>query len=350
MKLKELYKSNQILLECVSGSRAYGLATASSDTDIRGVFALSKKQFYGLGSIPQIADATNDVVFYELERFVELLLVNNPNILELLATPNEFVKYKHPVLDLLKPELFLSKLCQKTFGNYAYSQIQKAQGLKKKIFNPMAEQRKNVLEFCYVNYATGSMPLVNFLELKGYKQENCGLVNIANMPQVFGLYHNTDIPYRGVMNKKESNDVALSSIPKGEEQIALLYFNKDGFSKYCKAYKEYWDWVAKRNDARYQGTINHGKSYDAKNMMHTFRLLEMATEIAKEGQVNVHRPNRDFLLGIKRGDYEFDFLVNLANDKKAEMEEAFERSALQEKPHMEVVEKHLIEVRNKIYK
>ncbi|PCJ66836.1 MAG: nucleotidyltransferase [Bacteroidetes bacterium] len=349
MNIQQLYQSKQILLECVSGSRAYGLATPSSDTDIRGVFALTKNRFYGLEYDPQINDETNDVVFYEVKRFVELLTVNNPNILELLATPKEFILQRNPILDTLKPELFLSKLCQKTFGNYALSQIQKAQGLKKKIFNPVDKVRKTVLEFCFVNYNNGSIPVLKFLNIKGGRQENCGLVNIPNMPSMFGLYYNPSIPYRGVMNKEMANDIALSSIPKGEEQIGMLYFNKDGYSKYCKQYKEYWDWVEKRNDARYQGTLDHGKSYDAKNMMHTFRLLEMATEIAKEGRVNVKRPNRDFLLGIKRGDYEFDYLIDKANDKKAEMEEAFSISSLQSNPNKEKIQKLLIEIRSELY-
>ncbi|CAL2078139.1 conserved hypothetical protein [Tenacibaculum sp. 190524A05c] len=46
MTLEELKKSNNIIFECISGSRAYGLNTPSSDTDIRGVFVLPKDQFY----------------------------------------------------------------------------------------------------------------------------------------------------------------------------------------------------------------------------------------------------------------------------------------------------------------
>jgi len=60
--------------------------------------------------------------------------------------------------------------------------------------------------------------------------------------------------------------VCLSSIPKGSWQEALLYFNRDGYSTYCKEYREYWDWEEKRNDARYENTQSHGKNYDAKNM------------------------------------------------------------------------------------
>jgi hypothetical protein len=59
-----------------------------------------------------------------------------------------------------------------------------------------------------------------------------------------------------------------------------MNFNKDSYSIYCREYKEYQEWEKKRNEQRYQSTLSHGKSYDAKNMMHTFRLLNMAEEIA----------------------------------------------------------------------
>lgn len=39
----------------------------------------------------------------ELGRFIELLLKNNPNALEVLASPEDCVQLKHPAFDLLKP-------------------------------------------------------------------------------------------------------------------------------------------------------------------------------------------------------------------------------------------------------
>lgn len=91
--IDDLKTQNLILLECISGSRAYGLDTPTSDTDIKGVFYLPKDHFYRLHSdyIPQISNPTNDIVYYELGRFVELLLQNNPNMMELLATPADKV-------------------------------------------------------------------------------------------------------------------------------------------------------------------------------------------------------------------------------------------------------------------
>ena len=117
-----------ILLECISGSRAYGLATPQSDTDIKGVFYLPKSRYFGLHSdyVPQVNNESNDIVYYELGRYVELLLQNNPNMMELLGTPSDKILYKHPLMDSFNAEWFVSKLCQNTFAGFANSQIKKS--------------------------------------------------------------------------------------------------------------------------------------------------------------------------------------------------------------------------------
>jgi len=349
MTIEDLKQQKLIILECISGSKAYGLDTPASDTDIKGVFILPKKEFYGLNYIPQVSNATNDIVYYELGRYLELLSVNNPNILELLNTPPSAVLYKHSLLDRIDSRRILSKLCKNTFGKFAISQIKKAKGLKKKILNPVEKERKSVLSFCYVNYEQGAIPLPDYLALKNWKQEDCGLINIPHMKNMYGLFYSTQLGYKGILQHEQSNDVSLSSIPKEEKQQALLYFNKDGYSSYCKEYKEYWDWVKHRNETRYQNTQNHGKNYDAKNMMHTFRLLEMALEIAREKQINVQRPNREFLLDIKSGTFDYDTLLAQANKLQAQLEEAFQQTDLPEHPDLHYINQLAYELRETFY-
>ena len=105
-------KNNGLLIfEAIVGSKAYGLDNERSDTDIRGVFVMPKEMFYGLEYTPQVNNETNDIVYYELKRFMELLSKGNPNILELLYSPSSCVLQKHPVMELLKREMFISKQC-----------------------------------------------------------------------------------------------------------------------------------------------------------------------------------------------------------------------------------------------
>lgn len=349
MTLEELKASGNILFECISGSRAYGLSSPESDTDIRGVFILPKDQFYAFDYVGQINNDSNDIVYYELRKFMELCASNNPNILELLNTPEECVLYKHPLFNQIDSSLFLSKKCKETFANYAFTQIKKARGLEKKIVNPMNKERKTILDFCFVYQNGSSLTISEFLNEKAWNETNCGLSSIPHMKDCYNLFHNTTLNYSGIMNKDTANEVALSNIPKSESAITVLSFNKDGYSAYCKKYKEYWDWVEKRNESRYETTMSHGKNYDSKNMMHTFRLLQMAKEIAVSKVINVRRENRDELLQIKNGAFSYEDLVTRAEELRIELDHLFQESDLPESNDIRQIEDLLVKIRTDFY-
>ena len=351
MTIDFIRENNLILLECISGSKAYNLDTPASDTDIKGVFYLPKHLYYGFSYIPQIADETNDTVFYEIGRFIDLLSKNNPNIMELLETPADKVLFRNPIIDKLKTKLFLSKKCKDTFAGYAFTQVRKARGLNKKIVNPIEKKKKNVLDFCYILHKQGSIELEKWLKDNNKTQEQVGLVNIPHFKDTYGVYYDlTDtLGYSGVMRKESATTVLLSSIPKGQKPINYLNFNQDGYIKYCKDYKDYWSWVEKRNESRYEKNIKHGKNYDSKNMMHTFRLLDMAEEILNQEKVIVKRPNRGELLKIRNGYWQYDELIEKANLKMKAVEQAYISSQLQEEPNLAEIEKILIDIRHKLY-
>lgn len=351
LTIQDIKDKGLLLFECISGSKAYGLDTPESDTDLKGVFFLPKQIYYGLEYIPQISNETNDEVYYELGRFVELLCKNNPNILEMLASPADCILHKHPLMEKLQPDIFLSKLCKDTFAGYAHSQIRKARGYKKKIVNPMDKERKGVLDFCYVLSGYSTVPATIWLNEKGYKQERCGLISISHSKGLYALFYddNDQFSYHGIVNKTEANEVCLSSIPKGEQKTAYLSFNIETYSSYCKEYKEYWDWVAERNENRYNTNLNHGKNYDSKNMMHTIRLLQVAEEILRDGKLNVKRPNREQLLNIKSGSMDYDDLLTMADLLMENIERYAGISALQDKPDKDNIENVLVEIREELY-
>jgi hypothetical protein len=320
--------------------------------DKKGIFIMPQKQLYGFEQQEQIANATNDEIYFEIGRFLELLTKNNPNILELLSTPKEFVLYRHPLMDLIKPEDFLSKLCMDTFAGYAQTQIRKARGLNKKINKPLDVERKSVLDFCFVIHNNGSIPLKEWLKENNYTQEECGLVNLDHFRNVHLLYHQKQLiegRFKGVSSGPDADDVQLSSVPKGLENIAIMTFNKDSYSIYCREYKEYQEWEEKRNELRYQSTLSHGKSYDAKNMMHTFRLLCMAEEIALYQQIIVKRENRNFLLKIRNGEFEFEELMRMVEDKMECIKTVYANSTLPDRPDIQIAENLLVQIRQEFY-
>jgi uncharacterized protein len=360
MTFKRIIQEPQyLLLKCISGSRAYNLSFPTSDTDIKGIFVLPRRELYGLTYTEQVSNSTNDEVFFEIGRFIELLSKNNPNILELLSTPDHSVLFRSPLMDLLKPGNFLSKLCFDTFAGYAKTQIKKARGLNKKINRAFEKDRKSVLDFCYVVKGNTTVALPEWLTGNGFLQEDCGLVNLAHFRDAYLLYYidmartgnGTDngLRFNGIISGPSAKDVMLSSIPAGIDPLATMYFNKDAYSIYCREYGEYWSWVEQRNDERYRNTLSHGKNYDAKNMMHTFRLLNMAEEIAVHHRVIVHREDRDFLLSIRAGAFEYDELISMVEKKMIRIEEAYRVSSLPEEPDGQQAEELLVRIREEFY-
>jgi predicted nucleotidyltransferase len=342
-----------LLLKCVSGSRAYNLSLPSSDTDIKGIFVLPQKELYGLSHTAQVSNASHDEVFFEIGRFIDLLCKNNPNILELLSTPADCVLYRHPLMSLIRAEDFLSKLCLDSFAGYAKTQIKKATGLNKKINRSFEKDRKSVLDFCYVVEGKGTLPMNEWLEARGFLQENCGLVALSHFRDAYLLYHQLrggDDRLAGILGDTLANDVRLSSVPAGLTPMGVMHFNKDAYSVYCREYREYWKWVDERNDERYHNTLAHGQGYDAKNMMHTFRLLTMAEEIARYQRVIVHRSDREFLLRIRAGEFSIEELMGMIGEKMSVIEDLYSRADLPQEPDAGMAERLLVQIREEFYR
>ncbi|MFW6311925.1 MAG: DNA polymerase beta superfamily protein, partial [Nanoarchaeota archaeon] len=74
--IEQLREKELIIFEAIMGSRAYGTAMPNSDTDIRGVFIQPLDDVLKYGYVEQVSDETNDTVFYELKRFIELAQTN----------------------------------------------------------------------------------------------------------------------------------------------------------------------------------------------------------------------------------------------------------------------------------
>ncbi|MEV7193236.1 nucleotidyltransferase domain-containing protein [Streptomyces sp. NPDC093510] len=111
---------------CVMGSRAFGLATDGSDTDRRGIFLAPTPLFWRFEKPPTHVDGPADEQFsWELERFCELALRANPNVLECLHSPLvEHVTDTGRELLALRGA-FLSCQAHDTFARYALGQRKK---------------------------------------------------------------------------------------------------------------------------------------------------------------------------------------------------------------------------------
>jgi len=356
--IQELREKNLIIFETVAGSHAYGTSTPESDRDIRGVFVQPLSDALKYGFVEQVSDETNDVTFYELGRFVDLVIGNNPNILEMLAMPKDCEIYCHPVFKMLinNVDKFLTKRVRWTFAGYAIDQIKKARGYNKKMNWEEEEMvRKTVLDFCYVIIKGRSKAFKEWLatpDWDGYTQEDFGLALVDHAHNLYAMYENLHMDYQWglVSDEEKANEVQLTSIPKNSTFVANVYFNADAYSTHCKKYLEFQTWLKERNPNRFKMNKEHGKNYDSKNMMHTYRLLLMAHELAK-GELRVRRTDEERvkLMKIRHGEYEYADLLTEAEAMIAGLDEAFEVSTLPKDVDKEYAHNLLGTMRNLLY-
>ena len=372
----------------VRGSHAYGTNIETSDTDYAGVFIQSEEDILGNKYVEQISDDKNDIIIYEIRRFLELLGSNNPTVLELLNTPEDCVIYKDPIFDLVlnDREKFISKVCAKSLGGYAKQQISKAKGQnKKQNWEKDKVTRKEVLDFVYVIEGEKSIPWKVWNEDKKYEEKFIGVVNVPNARDIYAVYYDfiarnmfsenisektriiliklqkesgqpMGFGYKGLVkngegiNSAESNQLRLSSIPKDEEPICVVTYNKDGYTQHCNDYKSYQTWLEQRNESRWVDVQSHGQKIDGKNMMHCMRLIQMSREIAEGKGIIVRRPNAKELISIRKGEVDLQTLIDKVEKEIVEIDKLFEESNLPDIVDNKLIHNLIVKIRKEIYK
>lgn len=377
----------RLAYEYVRGSRLYNLNTPTSDEDTGGVYLCTRNELYGLfGYKPQVSDERHDNTWFEIGELLRLLMKSNPTVLETLFVPEDkIIGEVHPLMLMIIEHRykFVTKQCFNPFFGYAKSQIEKARGLNKKIVNPI-ERKLTPMDFTYTFRGQGSQPLTDWLAERGLKQRYCGVVNIPNMRDMHGVYYDfgfhcveeedwsenqafldfaskhfvvddvkaflinlKPIGYRGVFNEeKDGSQIRLSSIEKKTDKpICFIAYNLDAYSQHCRTYAEYQRWVKERNPERYRSNLD--KNYDSKNMMHMFRLVHMASEIAEGRGVILERTeDRQFLIDVRNHKYEYDELMVLLEEDAARMNALMASSTIPDHIDPNFVNDLMIEIRN----
>ena len=382
-------QDGRLLYEYIRGSNLYGLNNEDSDIDTSGVYVCTSDELFGcFGYKSQVTDNRHDNTWYEIGELIRLLLKSNPTVLECLFVPREKVIGDiHPIMQMVidHRDQFISKQCFNPFFGYAKSQIEKARGLNKKIVNPVTD-RLTPYDFIYTFKGQGSTKFSDWLYSRNLHQEFCGLVNVPNMHDIYGVYYvfgahiaaypdwkndalflafcreyfgetekaaiierfsqMTPIGYRGVIKKDaKADEIRLSSIDdKHSRPMCFISYNQSGYSSHCRQYAEYQEWVNKRNPKRYESNLD--KNYDSKNMMHCFRLMHMAAEIAEGRGIILQRTDdRKFLMDVRNHKFEYEEIIEMLEHDKERMNQLMEQSTIQEKIDIDFVNDLMIEIR-----
>lgn len=175
---------DSIQYETVMGSSAYGVANDDSDLDVYGfcippkhiIFPHLKGHIFNFGTQPErfdqwilhhVKDEQNgleyDFTIYNIVKYFQLVMENNPNMIDSLFTSHTSVFHCSPIAQMVRDErhIFLHKGCWHKFKGYAYQQMHK---LKSKDA-PQGKRAETVERYGYdVKFAYHVVRLINEVE------------------------------------------------------------------------------------------------------------------------------------------------------------------------------------------
>ena len=312
-----------VIFRGIVGSHAYGTANADSDVDTRGIFVVPSAEYVRLTPPPkQVSDPRNDHTYYSLLRFAELMAESNPTTTEMLYLPKDCILRSTPAYELLveNRSLFISQKAVESHLGYAVSQMKKAKGCNKRVWNPWPEEPPAPEDYCVFLSDVRQFPKP--LKESGVDLGRCLATRLSKSvsTEIFHVYdyaQDTGGVFRG-------GAPVVSSIPKedAEKRIGVLVFNKQAFESAKRQHQEYWNWRRHRNEARWVQQERGQLDYDAKNMMHLTRLLFSGENIVRNGEpiIRFDGGKLKTLLSIRRGEWTFDEIMAHAEKIQASIE------------------------------
>lgn len=118
---------NNILFLGIGGSHSYGLATETSDLDIRGIAMNTRDELLSYQDFQDVKDTGTDSIIYSFNKTLSMLSKNNPNVLEIFGYRPEYRLFVSDVAQRLldNPKWFLSQLCAESYTGFIDKQMRK---------------------------------------------------------------------------------------------------------------------------------------------------------------------------------------------------------------------------------
>lgn len=345
------------ILIALTGSRGYGLATETSDYDYRGIFIATKPYYFGLKEIEQkdtgwteepgnFSYLAKDTCIYELRKYLQLSMDNNPNILELLW----FKDYVHltEAGKILKErrQMFLSKKVKQTYAGYGYAQIKRLESHRRWLLQPPQEKPKPEDFGLEANQPMTIVQMNAFLEYL-YQLIRDRIQFFEEAEELYNLLM-AEIDFKAVLKQYALPEETLEytrELSRASENFIQLLQKSQLYHSALREYDNYQQWKKNRNPAR--AAMEAKVGYDAKYAMQAIRLLKTGIEILETQNVIVDRreagDDRE-LMAIKKGEHTYDEVMAMANHFYQQLDVAYAKSTLPKSVDKEAVNQLCIDL------
>lgn len=290
-----------VLYKAVTGSTSYGLSLEnSSDVDVKGIFMHRKEDLLGMRIFESdfrleethVFHEPEDLEFHTLDKILKLAsMKQNPTILEMLFTRDEFVQVRDSRMDPIFEirDTFLTSNAYYSFGGYAREQLVR-------IKNAMNKMDSDDLED-HLDYV-----LSNIVRSLGdrYDMDKLGSVVL------------NDVSIKN--NGKYLVDLDIKLNGSFDQSYAIMCELNNTVKTYNK-----------------QKNRNRRATDDKlfKHAMHLVRLLKMGIEILRGDGLIVYREHdRSELLDIRLGNMTWDELFAYIGELFVKLDEAYASNVL----------------------
>jgi uncharacterized protein len=353
----------------VTGSHAYGTSTPDSDFDYRGAAIAPLDYYVGLLNFEQTEDKAvvplintahnlnlpddSDITLWSLEKMVRLAADGNPNMIELLFSPEDTIllatKPMRKLFDIR--DAFLSKLLKHRFSGYAMQQLKRMRNHRRWIENPPAQPTREQFglegiklgkDHIHAAMKTVELLVDEWVVDKTYLPEDIKIQLSKEMIRMINVVLD-QLEYEANVDKlKDVLERAANRHLGFDDDFILFLQNYRAYKAAKQDWQSYQNWKAHRNPARAKLELKH--KYDTKHAMHLVRLLRMAREILEGRGVIVKRPDAKELLDVRDGAWDYDTLVSWAEVEDKTLDDVMKLSALPKSPDRNKINQVLGEV------
>ncbi len=356
---------NRTILECYVGSYIYGTNLPTSDMDEGGVCIPLRDHFLGVHKFEQAnvwADENGnkiDKTIFAIDKAIELILNNNPNMIDYLYLPDRAFKKVTPewkkILEIR--DNCISKKCRYSYAGYAKAQIDRIKThkeyLRKVVNKPLRsdfglgespsfpDHYNDVIAKLSTDYIPQEFKREFFAEMSSMIDNEA--------ITIFRKYVEPNLVPIVMEEFKKGNDSFLGMISSisqeflKEEYIGLAKKELAYMAAY-KEYEQYKAWEKGRNPAR--KALEEKCGYDSKHGSHAIRLSRMSVEILDGKGVNVDRTGIDAeeLVNIRLGNVPFQWVLEESQRLEEKAAELYKTSTLQNQPNRNLVHGVMMEV------